>query len=166
MINPDIKCSKQMATFLYMLSVSELPLSLANDPDKCYRVNVGSTDSKPILFDSFKTHPGISISFPKLGIKSDAAGRYQIMGWIYRAYAKPSQLNLPDFSPLSQDKIAIKLIRECRAIDDIEAGRIKSAINKCRSRWASLPGAGYKQNEHSINMLIDVFKKAGGTVID
>lgn len=166
MIKPVIECSNQMAVFLYMLSVSELPLSLANDPEKCYRVNVGSTDKKPILFDSFKTHPGISISFPKLGIKSDAAGRYQIMGWIFRAYAKPNQLNLSDFSPLSQDKIAVKLIRECRAINDIESGNIRSAITKCRSRWASLPGAGYNQNEHDMEMLIKVFKDAGGVVTD
>ncbi|OTD25460.1 protein lysB [Escherichia coli] len=37
------------------------------------------------------------------------------------------QLALPDFSPLSQDRLAIQLIRERGALDDIRAGRIERA---------------------------------------
>ncbi|MFX3645707.1 lysozyme, partial [Streptococcus suis] len=66
-------------------------------------------------------------------------------------------LRLPDFSPGSQDKIAIQLIKECKAIGDIEAGRIAEALTKCRSRWASLPGSGYGQHEYSMEKLLDVF---------
>lgn len=57
---------------------------------------------------------------------------------------------MPDFSPLSQDKLAIQLIRERGAIDDIRAGRIERAVSRCRNIWASLPGAGYGQREHSL----------------
>lgn len=45
------------------------------------------------------------------------------------------------------DKIAIQLTKECKALEDIEAGRIGVAINKYRSRWAYPPGAGYGQFE-------------------
>lgn len=75
-----------------------------------------------------------------------------------------AQLKLPDFSPDSQDLWAIQLIRERKALPDIEAGNIASAIQKCRNIWASLPGAGYNQPEHSLDKLIAQYVKAGGTV--
>lgn len=116
-----------------------------------YDVVVGGS-----LFSDYTDHPRRLVDLPKLGIKSTAAGRYQILARFYDAYKK--QLKLPDFSPKSQDKIAIQLIKECKALDDINAGRIKDALVKCRSRWASLPGAGYGQKEHKADTLINYFK--------
>ena len=112
------------------------------------------------LFADYSDHPRILVDLPKLKIKSSAAGRYQILARYFDHYKK--QLNLPDFSPESQDKIAIQLIRECKALDDIDAGRIKSAIYKCRSRWASLPSAGYGQHEQTAERLVEAYTKAGG----
>ncbi|SFY31021.1 glycoside hydrolase family 24 protein [Azotobacter vinelandii] len=112
------------------------------------------------LFVGYADHPRKLISLPQLGIKSTAAGRYQILSRYYDHYRK--SLGLPDFSPISQDKIALQLIRECRALDDIKAGRISEAIHKCRSRWASLPGAGYGQHEHAVEDLLAQFIAAGG----
>ena len=111
------------------------------------------------LFADYSDHPRILVDLPKLKIKSSAAGRYQILARYFDHYKK--QLNLPDFSPESQDKIAIQLIRECKALDDIDAGRIKSAIYKCRSRWASLPSAGYGQHEQTAERLVEAYTKAG-----
>ena len=119
--------------------------------DRGYDVVVGGS-----LFTDYSDHPRRLVDLPKLGIKSTAAGRYQILARFYDAYKK--QLSLPDFSPKSQDKIAIQLIKECKALDDINAGRIKDALVKCRSRWASLPGAGYGQMEHKADTLINYFK--------
>lgn len=123
--------------------------------DRGYDVVVGGT-----LFSGYKDHPRKLVYLPKLGIKSTAAGRYQILARFYDHYK--AQLKLPDFSPDSQDKIAIQLIKECKAIDDIEDGRIEEALTKCRSRWASLPGAGYGQNEHKMDLLVSVFKEFSG----
>lgn len=123
--------------------------------DRGYDVIVGGD-----LFSGYKDHPRKLVYLPKLGIKSTAAGRYQILARFYDHYK--AQLKLPDFSPDSQDKIAIQLIKECKAIDDIEAGRIEEALTKCRSRWASLPGAGYGQNEHKMDLLVSVFKEFSG----
>lgn len=120
-----------------------------------YDVIVGGS-----LFDDYSDHPRKLIYLPRLGIKSTAAGRYQILARYYDHYKK--QLKLPDFSPESQDAIAIQLIKECSAMGDIEAGRIVSAIDKCRSRWASLPGAGYGQHEQRIDTLTGIYSKAGG----
>ncbi|EFM0138942.1 glycoside hydrolase family 104 protein, partial [Escherichia coli] len=48
------------------------------------------------------------------------------------------------------------------ALDDIRAGRIERAISRCRNIWASLPGAGYGQREHSLEKLVTVWLTAGG----
>lgn len=149
----------QMRAFLDMLAYSE-GTDNGRQPTKCkgYDVIVGGK-----LFTDFSKHPGIYVKLnPKL--TSSAAGRYQILEKYAKHYM--SQLELPDFGPDSQDKIAIQLIKECKAVDDIEAGRIHSAIVKCKSRWASLPGAGYGQHEQSIEKLVSVFKQAGGVVTD
>jgi muramidase (phage lysozyme) len=125
--------------------------------DRGYDVLVGGA-----LFTGYADHPRKLITLPRLGIKSTAAGRYQILARYYDHYR--AQLKLPDFSPRSQDLIAIQLIRECKALDDIDTGRITVALDKCRSRWASLPGAGYGQHEHKVDTLVAVFKRRGGIV--
>jgi muramidase (phage lysozyme) len=132
--------------------------------DNGFDVCVGSTPERPILFPSYFDHPYLRDD----KTNSDAAGRYQIMGWIWSGHDGKSgyrqMLSLPDFGPHSQDLVAIRLIHECGAADDIEAGRIEVALTKCRSRWASLPGAGYGQHEQKMAALVDAFKDAGGVV--
>lgn len=123
--------------------------------DRGYDVIVGGE-----LFTGYKDHPRKLVYLPKLGIKSTAAGRYQILARLYDAYKV--LLKLPDFSPASQDKIAIQLIKECKALGDIEDGRIAEALTKCRSRWASLPGAGYGQMEHKMETLLAKYKEFSG----
>jgi muramidase (phage lysozyme) len=132
--------------FLDMIAFSEGTSSIKGS-DNGYNVIVGGK-----LFASYSDHPRVLVNLPKLGIKSTAAGRYQVLKKYYDHYK--AQLGLKDFSPASQDAIAIQLIKECNALADIDAGRIKEAIAKCRSRWASLPGAGYGQHEHSTETLL------------
>ena len=153
-----LEINKQRKAFLDMLAWSE-GTDKAGQPTKNrgYDVIVGGS-----LFTVYSDHPRKLVNLPKLGIKSTAAGRYQVLAKFYDAYKK--QLRLPDFSPASQDAIAMQLIRECKATADIEAGRVADAIHKCRSRWASLPGAGYGQHEQKLDKLIQVYKSAGGTV--
>lgn len=149
----------QLRAFLDMLAYSE-GTDNGRQPtnNHGYDVIVGGK-----LFYDYSKHPGVYVKLnPRL--TSSAAGRYQILEKFAKHYMK--QLRLPDFGPDSQDKIAIQLIKECKALDDIYAGRIHSAVYKCRSRWASLPGAGYGQHEQKVEELIAVFKKSGGVVTD
>lgn len=149
----------QLRAFLDMLAYSE-GTDNGRQPtnNHGYDVIVGGK-----LFYDYSKHPGVYVKLnPRL--TSSAAGRYQILEKFAKHYMK--QLKLPDFGPDSQDKIAIQLIKECKALDDIYAGRIHSAVYKCRSRWASLPGAGYGQHEQKVEKLIAVFKKSGGVVTD
>jgi len=110
-------------------------------------------------FNDFSKHPNTKVT--KWGITSTAAGAYQILNktWI----ELQAKLKLPDFSPVSQDKAAIELIRRRKALEDVYAGRWSQAIEKCRKEWASLPGAGYGQNEKNITNLLAVLKVAGGS---
>lgn len=149
----------QLRAFLDMLAYSE-GTDNGRQPtnNHGYDVIVGGK-----LFYDYSKHPGVYVKLNHR-LTSSAAGRYQILEKFAKHYMK--QLRLPDFGPDSQDKIAIQLIKECKALDDIYAGRIHSAVYKCRSRWASLPGAGYGQHEQKIEKLIAVFKDAGGVVTD
>ena len=130
-----------------------------------YDVIVTGADGKPEIMTNYRDHPffmGRKAKLIRPGLRSTAAGRYQFLVIHWNHYRQA--LALPDFSPSSQDRWALKLIRECRALDDIDAGRIAEALHKCRSRWASLPGAGYGQPEHELSTLLKVFVKAGGTL--
>lgn len=109
-------------------------------------------------FNDYSRHPNTKVT--KWGITSTAAGAYQILS---KTWAElQAKLNLPDFGPVSQDKAAIELIRRRKALEDVYAGRFTQAIAKCRKEWASLPGAGYGQNEKNVTSLLAVIKASGG----
>jgi muramidase (phage lysozyme) len=144
--------------FLDMIAHSEIGPELLAVSDNGYNVLVGATPKHPLLFDSYATHPNIL----NKALNSTAAGRYQLLYRFYVAYVHT--LKLPDFSPTSQDAIALQQIKERRAFDDIEAGNITSAITKCSNIWASLPGNNYGQHVNAIASLQDAYTEAGGTL--
>lgn len=167
--------SQNMRAFLDMIAYSELGPELLKVSDNGYNVIVGSTATRPNLFKSYADHPRVvvqlSIHAPPSSkgkqaaaiIKSTAAGRYQILSRNYDVYR--ITLHLPNFGPQSQDAIALQMIKECRAIDDIECGRLATALSKCSSRWASFPSAGYGQHENSYIKLASAFSGAGGKIV-
>lgn len=144
--------------FLAMISHSE---GTNYGPCDGYNILYGSTKANPSYFLSYVDHPRKKIR--AAGITSTAAGRYQILARYYDAYKKT--LNLPDFSPTSQDKIALQMINECHALPLIDAGNFVGAVHACASRWASFPGAGYEgQHEQKISDLEEAYINAGGVV--
>lgn len=96
-----------------------------------YRMIVGRIGAQ---FSDFRDHPRI-FGTPT----STAAGAYQITkttwDWVR------GKMNLPDFSPASQDLAALGLIAYRGALLDVLAGNVEAAIPKLRSEWTSLPGA-------------------------
>lgn len=87
-----------------------------------------------------------------IALLSTAAGRYQILFHYFEAYK--GQLSLPDFSPVSQDLVALQMMKEVRAIDAILDGDVATAITLCSSRWASMPGNSYGQGGHAMDVLL------------
>lgn len=134
---------------------------------KCggYDVIVTGVDG-PEIFYNFKTHP-FENRLPKKinskGLCSTASGRYQLLYRYYEVYKEELKLN--DFSPDSQDIIAIQQILERGAIEDINSGRFYIALSKCAPIWASLPNSPYGQPTNSIEALVEVYKSFGGNVI-
>lgn len=142
-----------ICAFLDMLAYAEGTTLFGGDDG--YNVLVGGS-----TFDSYADHPRKAIELSRYKITSTAAGRYQFLSKTWDALKR--KLGLPDFGPLSQDRAAIQLIRERRALTDIRAGDIRTAIGKCRNIWASLPGAGYGQREHKMSDLLKEYSRAGG----
>jgi muramidase (phage lysozyme) len=140
-----------LKAFLDMLASSEGTKGRGDDG---YNVIVGGE-----LFKSYADHPRKLVHL-NAHLESTAAGRYQLLARYFDAYK--AQLKLTDFSPVSQDTIAVQQIAERKALPDIEAGRIETAIYKCSNIWASLPGNNYGQHQNSISKLLAYYKAAGG----
>ena len=88
-------------------------------------------------FTDFSKHPNIKVT--KNGYTSTAAGRYQIL---YRTYLS---LGGGSFRPVDQDNMAIALIKRRGAYQNVLKGEFETAIKKCATEWASLPGSPYGQ---------------------
>jgi muramidase (phage lysozyme) len=150
----DVAVTNKTA-FLDMIAVSEG----TSGPDG-YRTLFGGG-----LFDSYADHPRKYFSFTNSKgqhLKTSAAGRYQFLISTWDDLAR--KLGLPDFSPESQDAAALELVRQRGAINDVEAGRLSLAVNKCAPIWASLPGAGYAQHENKYTTLLAAYQAAGGNL--
>lgn len=111
-------------------------------------------------FDGFADHPRKLIR--KSGYSSTAAGAYQFLSRTWDECQKA--LDLPDFSPLSQDLACLFLIRRRGALDDVLAGRVREAIAKCAKEWASLPGSPYGQPTKTMSQALATFQQYGGTL--
>lgn len=152
MVSSDQVQNNNLGAFLWMIRVSE-----GTSGPNGYRTMVGGG-----LFDSYDDHPRILVPLPNLGIKSSAAGAYQILRRTWDGVR--AKLKLSDFSPAAQDAAATELIRQRGALEDVTAGRFDTAVEKCKKEWASLPGAGYGQRENTIARLQTAYTKAGGSL--
>lgn len=143
--------------FLGMLRFSEGTSNSPTTRDRGYDQIVGRT-----RFTSYEDHPRVRVWIPRIKNWSTAAGAYQLLMRYYDSYAP--MLKMKGFAPAVQDAIALQQVRERRALDDIDAGRLADAIAKCKNIWASLPGAGYGQHEVSLSAFNNVFVQSGGVL--
>lgn len=102
-------------------------------------------------FKDFSTHPGAGA-----GGYTTAAGMYQITQETWKDHGIKG-MDLSDFSPETQDLIAVSILRRLGAVDALLKSNFKFAIEKAAGPWAALeqaPGKGnkyppqpYKKNE-------------------
>jgi len=149
--------NKQIKAFLDTIAYSEGTKDLGHNDG--YDVIVGGT-----FFSDYSDHPNYLVWLGNLKIYSSAAGRYQILHKYWTVYK--DTLKLENFGPASQDKVAIKMLEECSALEDLLDGKFYLAVSKVSSRWASFPGAGYHQHENSIDKLVHVFLEFGGIIVE
>ena len=157
-----VKYKGNLGAFLDMIRHSELGDKIIAASDSGYNVIVGSTPTKLILMKDYKDHPHQLQTMVINGnsVSSTAAGGFQLLGRYWDVYKK--QLALSDFSPTSQETVAVQQIQECRALGDINAGRFADAVQKCSRIWASLPGATYGQHVNGLADLQAFYLRAGG----
>jgi muramidase (phage lysozyme) len=147
--------SVNVAAFLDVIAFSELKnCGLKEDPEKGYNVMLGC---KP--FSGYSEHPN---QVRKAGRwSSTAAGRYQ---FLYKSW-KPIQqaLGLKDFSPDSQDKAAVEIIRLSGAADLVaNASSYNSfarAIKKLGPIWSSFPGSPNGQRGKGSPSMAELWSK-------
>ena len=153
--------NKNLEAFLNMLAWAEIGTEMLAASDHGYNILVGSLPGRMKLFTDYSDHPRKMMRLTPT-VHSTAAGRYQILMRTYDHYRV--LLKLPDFSPSSQDAIAVQLIKERRALQDIYDGKIVQATHKVRTAWASLPDSPYGQPTRRVEPLILSYRAAGGTL--
>lgn len=112
-----------------------------------YRVGFGG---RPI--QDLTQHPNTLSAFTQTDGKqkqTSAAGKYQILGSTWERAAK--KLGITDFTPESQDKVALELLRTRKALKYIDEGNFVEALKNAGPEWASLPTAPdkYKQKRRT-----------------
>lgn len=123
---------------------------------------VGSKVGDPPDFTDTSKHPNRVVWIERLKLHSSAAGAYQIIRRTWEALV--GRYGFKDFAPDTQDEAAVGLIAGRRALDDVRAGRLAEAIEKCRLEWASLPGSPYGQRTEDYAAVQAEYLKHGGTL--
>ncbi|WP_229440811.1 paar repeat-containing protein [Massilia sp. BSC265] len=114
-------------------------------------------------FTDMSTHPG-----PGIDGRTTAAGMYQITRPTWQHHG--AKLGLRDFSPRTQDLIAVEILRSLGVIDAIKAGDIADVMPKVARTWAALPkgpgrGNHYPRQRHvSYDHFLSAYLQAGGTI--
>ena len=114
-------------------------------------------------FTDTSTHPG-----PGIDGKTTAAGMYQITRPTWQHHG--GKLGLRDFSPRTQDLIAVEILRSLGVIEQIKAGEIAAVMPKVARTWAALPkgpgqGNHYPHQRHvSFEHFLSNYLQAGGSM--
>ena len=156
-MNPDILKNPNIIAFLKTISYSEG----TNTPNGYRTMFTGK------LFDSFADHPR---QIQKAnGLSSDAAGRYQIMSYVWDELKKDFTPNLPDFTPHNQDLAACQLLSNYNSLNNVCEGEFDIAVNKLSRCWASFPCADKGGNSfysgqpsHTLEILRNFYISIGG----
>ncbi len=159
-IAPDDAGGSAVTRFLDLIAFSEGTDVLL---DRGYGAIVSGVDGHH-TFTDYSTHPFTKIGMKPIQVRitpplfSTASGRYQLLLRWWFPYQQ--QLHLPDFSPRSQDLIAIQQMREHHAVAMVQAGDIQGAITACSKVWASMPGNDYQQGGKSMQTLLNHYALA------
>ena len=152
MIGKEVPTIPNVKAFLDTISYSEGTYKYPN--------NGYNTMFTGKQFTGFKDHPRIILG---TALKSDAAGRYQIMSYTWDGVKKQFIPELADFSPSSQDLAACQLLSNRNSLNNIVAGEFDIAVQKCCLEWASFPDpnkGGMSHYSGQPSHTLDVLKKA------
>jgi lysozyme len=138
-----------VAAFLKMIRVAE-----GTGGPNGYRTFFGNG-----LFDSYAAHPRVVHTGGSL--RSTAAGAYQFKSDTWSDLQKAHK-DLTDFTPDSQDRAAVYLIKRRSAYTDVINGNLDSAVDKCSFEWASFPPGRYGQGNVCLPNMHEIYVANGG----
>jgi len=123
----------RLKAFLRLLQYAENARHEASDP---YHTLYGGGH-----FADLSTHPNHAVT--RWGHTSKAAGAYFITADTYFDAVRRGVAY--DFSPASQDAIALDIINRCGATSYIEDGNFDAAYSLLNRKWSSLPGGSQQE---------------------
>lgn len=112
------------------------------------------------MFSDDSTHPHVRVYLPRWKLYSTAAGAYQIIFPTWQGLC--NQYGFTDFSPETQDMMAVALIAGRHALNDVISGLFAEAVDKCNEEWASLPGSKSGQRTEDFENVKQVYLDNGG----
>lgn len=139
---------------LDMLAATELGKDGANGAG--YDVVFGGGDQR---ITDFSAHPGTKGYYKDTTGKlrsSTAAGRYQFLQSTVKDLQK--RYGFSDFTPQTQDAMAVALMMDVDALDDVMRGDINAALPKLGKRWASLHTSTHDRTLHGTRSSDFVYK--------
>jgi muramidase (phage lysozyme) len=148
--------------FMRMIRHSE-----GTEAEDGYELLFGSTRTNRLTFNDFSTHPNRRKPYVnKAGknIVSTAAGAYQILYGTWKGLT--IKLGVNDFSPETQDLMCVALLSGANCLQRIMDGDFAYGVEKARAIWASLPGAGADQPEHTMDQVVAWYRLEGGTIAE
>ena len=157
---PRLSVVKTVGAFLDLIGISEGTCTSPATHDAGYDIIVSGIDG-PNTFSDYSAHPFaagrapiVVRTAPSL-LDSTASGRYQITLPTWREITATWSTKL--FSPQQQDAAALELLRQCGALNLIDAGKIENAIEAACETWASFPGNSYRQGERTVAWLLEKY---------
>lgn len=111
-------------------------------------------------FSDYSTHPGAGSDG-----KTTAAGMYQINKATWKEMG--DKMGLSDFSPETQDLLAVEILRTINVLENVAAGDLTPALRAASRRWAALPqgpkeGGRYNQPFMPYDEFLAAYQRLGG----
>lgn len=151
--------------YLQNANVQAFLKAIADAEGGDYDFKYGAVKGKrkdPWRFTDYSTHPGAGFD----GVTT-AAGMYQINKATWQDHGG-RLMGLTDFTPETQDLIAVAILRGLGVIDKIKDGDIEAGVSQASKPWAALPigpGQTGRHNQPCVTFehFKAAYKAAGGT---
>lgn len=152
-------------TLLANRNISAFLKAIAAAEGGGYDFKYGAVKGKrndPWRFTDFSTHPGAGF-----GGRTTAAGMYQITVDTWHEHG--AKMGLTDFSPKTQDLMAVEILRSIGVTDAIKAGNVAGAMEPAAWKWAALPKGPGLGNRYPAQPFVKYeaffqsYQSAGGT---
>ncbi|MGK5022898.1 paar repeat-containing protein [Janthinobacterium sp. LB2P10] len=146
-----IKLSKEQRLaenreYLKNVNVRAFLQAIADAEGGGYDFKYGAVKGKrtdPWRFTDYSTHPG-----PGYGGITTAAGMYQINKATWQDHGE-RRMGITDFTPETQDLIAVSMLRGLGVIDKIMGGDIEAGVSQASRQWAALPMGRHQASRHN-----------------